>query len=168
MKHERPDAADIRTRAAQLRLWALGAMAWLVELFGEASPIGACLARALRADLGDAERLALACAVVLAPPPVRGRRGGWRPCADARRDRKGSALRALTRGLLAPLRRCDLRARLARLDAFLSDIDRAAATIAHRFARGARKSFAAGERACDRAAEAPDCNCVRLLAHDTS
>jgi hypothetical protein len=169
MTHERFTPADLRTRAAHLRLWALGVLVWLMELIGAHSRIGASMARSVRADLLHAEQIALAIAVLLADKPALApQRRGAIPCADARRARRTSALRAVTRGLLPALRSRDLRARIARLDAFLDDLDSAARIVARRLARGLGcRAFAAGERASDRA-DTVSIGSVHLTMHDTS
>jgi hypothetical protein len=154
MKDAPPTPSEIYALAAEMRLWLIGVAAWLADLL-RTTPLERPIRRWLLVELAGAEKFGRALAVVLTGPPRTHARRTRIPRADAR-QRPRAALRRLTRRLMAPVRRTDFNARIARLHAFLDALDAAAATVRARLARGFRTGgFPAGiERPADRAAEA--------------
>lgn len=159
-----PDPAALAALAAQLRLWLLGLLHWLIDTLGGEARLPAALKRELRAELDDARTEVLDLIGMLAYRRLRPCRRTYRGGANNthadphRSDIK--ARRALSRGLIA--RGGSLRARVARLLDALAHLDAQVLRLLRRIARHAKGAwiveaiddgFADGEsrepRACD-------------------
>lgn len=185
MTHERFTPARILTIAADLRLWLIAMLVWIVETLGEDAPFADHLEAFVRHELRGAERCAKMLAVLLAWSQTRdddviGPAQHTRaPRADCGRPSSGA--RGLTRRLLpgtagfrpaksgpAGSRRFQLSGRAARLRQFLDQIDAAATRVLARAERGfSVLGFAVQEELCAAAPTTQQCP-ARPTACDTS